>query len=493
MEDNLFDRLNDSHQQSAEWAAAQQEQALARAQTRQRRLLDVLETQLAQNKTLPVYLTSIDVKGGASTNTAFLKSHLDPLLTRPFTLQGLFRELDATTDALGSFGVFDSLSYTLDVAPPTLFAPPEGVSPLTATLHLKEGKRLLLRTGTDLGNGEGSAYASASLKNVFGNAEKLTFDASSGTRTRSSYVLDYSTPLKHSARWKASLTGVKSSRDCHWASHEQVLRGVTAKVAGTGFLGGRHEFGYEALWRTLTGVADSASATVRADAGDSFKSAVFHSWALDTRDNVLFPTEGAYFKIQQEFAGAGSLLGDVKFSKHEATAVVAKALFNDNVLLSLGARGGLLYGLGPDAKTSVLDRFYLGGPNDVRGFYLNGLGPKDGADSVGGEAFAAGGISLFTRLPMVSRESPLRLQTFVNAGSLLPLKKGEWPVRSANPDDTQATLNELLDKPSVAGGIGLVYNHPVARFELNFVLPLAVREGDSARKGLQFGLGMSFL
>ena len=47
--------------------------------------------------------------------------------------------------------------------------------------------------------------------------------------------------------------------------------------------------------------------------------------------------------------------------------------------------------------------------------------------------------------------------------------------------------------PSVAAGVGLVYAHPVARFELNFSLPLVVRRGEGGRKGVSFGVGMSML
>jgi outer membrane protein insertion porin family len=47
--------------------------------------------------------------------------------------------------------------------------------------------------------------------------------------------------------------------------------------------------------------------------------------------------------------------------------------------------------------------------------------------------------------------------------------------------------------PSVAAGVGLVYAHPVARFELNFSLPLVLRKGEASTKGLQVGVGINFL
>jgi outer membrane protein insertion porin family len=55
-------------------------------------------------------------------------------------------------------------------------------------------------------------------------------------------------------------------------------------------------------------------------------------------------------------------------------------------------------------------------------------------------------------------------------------------------------IYDLFDGlPSLAAGIGLVYAHPVARFELNFSLPLILRRGEESVKGLQVGVGINFL
>jgi len=55
-------------------------------------------------------------------------------------------------------------------------------------------------------------------------------------------------------------------------------------------------------------------------------------------------------------------------------------------------------------------------------------------------------------------------------------------------------LSQLGDGlPSMSAGVGIVYAMPVARFELNFTLPLVVRRGEEARKGISVGVGLSFL
>ena len=83
---------------------------------------------------------------------------------------------------------------------------------------------------------------------------------------------------------------------------------------------------------------------------------------------------------------------------------------------------------------------------------------------------------MVSRLPAKARDSNFRLHSFVNAGHLaLNLKALNWL------------------QPSVGCGIGILYNHPMARFELNVVVPLTAHERDGLRKGIQYGIGISFL
>jgi outer membrane protein insertion porin family len=171
------------------------------------------------------------------------------------------------------------------------------------------------------------------------------------------------------------------------------------------------------------------------------------------------------------------------------------------VAFTTGLRAGLLYPLtlGSNANPSlsrINDRFQLGGPTDVRGFRLSGLGPHDGNDAVGGDVYAAGSANLFIPLPKVGPEKPLRLQAFVNGGRLLALRQDkEGDMTGAEVKTAVSRAIEELGNglPSISAGVGLVYAHPAARFELNFSLPLVVRKGEDARKGVQFGIGINFL
>lgn len=432
--------------------------------------------------------------------------------------------VDESFKALNSFGIYERATIGLDVAPPSIFNSSNlSDLDLVAVVRLKQAKRFTARTGTDLGNGEGSGYANFVLRSLFGGAEFLSFDASIGTRTRASYLLNFTTPLNNSSVWKSETLAFMSSRKIPWASHEQIVRGLSTKIKSKNL-----EIGYEAVLRTITAVEPTASDLIKVMAGQNIKTSFFWNYTKDTRNNPLMASQGYYFRLGHEIGGLlGKERGDLPFMKGTFEAQVAKGIsfgkeknnrtwgpgdkihlldtsydtddatesavakmvkeqkrlneLSDDIILQYSARGGLLYSY--TGKSHFMDRFFLGGPNDVRGFYLNGLGPKDGHDSLGGDVFLAQGISLLSRLPWLSPSSPLRFMIFANGGSVLSLDQSK----------IKNTLIEAAVTPSIAAGFGLTYKHPIARFELNLTFPLIARELEGTRKGLQFGVGLSFL
>jgi outer membrane protein insertion porin family len=186
-----------------------------------------------------------------------------------------------------------------------------------------------------------------------------------------------------------------------------------------------------------------------------------------------------------------------------AVAIPIPGVHGDSgISMTGGFRAGMIYplplGMSSESQpTRVNDRFQLGGPTDVRGFKIAGLGPRDSPDAVGGDVYAAASANLLFPFPRVGKDSPLRFQVFANGGRLLALKsageKGGMNSKAVQ-KSMYRTIAELANGlPSLAAGFGIVYAHPVARFELNFTLPLVLRRGEEGRKGLQFGVGINFL
>ena len=397
---------------------------------------------------------------------------------------------------------------TLSIARPSPLDPSTTPTDIDIYLSVREKSRLRLKTGTDVGNAEGSAYVDVLGRNLFGGAETVNLNAALGTRTRSAYQASFDTPILSNPDLRWEIGGLASSTTRPWSSHEEVLKGGWSKLRWLARGGSKHELSYTGVWRQYTGLASNASPTIRNDAGDSVKSSITHSWSSDKRDNPLLPSRGYFSKSILELAGWGPLQGDVAFAKAELEAQGAIPVpipgikGESGVTLTTGFRTGILYplplGVEDQAKPSrVNDRFQLGGPTDVRGFRLSGLGPCDGNDAVGGDVYAAGSANLLFPVPRVGLDRPLRLQAFINGGRLLALPKAskENSNDSQNVQQTVASAVRELGNglPTMSAGVGLVYAHPVARFELNFSLPLVLREGEEGRKGVQFGVGINML
>lgn len=350
---------------------------------------------------------------------------------------------------------------------------------------------------------------------MFGGAEMLTLNAKAGTRTRSAYSANLSAPVLSDPDMRISLEGLASAAEKPWASHEEVVKGGSVRFSWLNARRDTHAVEYSGAWRQITGLSEGASPTVRQDAGDSIKSALKHTFYRERRDNPQLPQDGYMLRSMLEVAGVGPLAGDVAFSKGELEMSGAVPIplpgIRERTGISIGGglRVGMLwplplgYNLSGNALPSRLnDRFLLGGPTDVRGFKLGGLGPHDGQDSVGGDLFAAGSVNMLLPLPYKGPDSGLRFQLFANGGRLVALKnKGKAKETDAEGLSAKAVRDGMLNAvgelangaPSMAAGVGLVYAHPVARFELNFSLPLVLRRGEVGTKGLQLGVGINFL
>lgn len=127
-----------------------------------------------------------------------------------------------------------------------------------------------------------------------------------------------------------------------------------------------------------------------------------------------------------------------------------------------------------DKPSSIADRFYLGGPTSVRGFSMHSVGPQSEGDYLGGEAYWAGGLHLYTPLPFRPGQGGFgelfRTHFFLNAGNLCNLNYGEGP---------KAHIRKLAECIRWSYGAGIVLRlGNIARLELNYCVPMGVQKGD---------------
>ncbi|KAL1941521.1 hypothetical protein VTO73DRAFT_6960 [Trametes versicolor] len=431
-----------------------------------------------ENLTTPLHVASVRVRGAPRTRESFLASIIDPVLRAPdengATLESVLRKTKEIKSLLEETDLFTQVEAVIDRSRDTL-AHPEDVD---VVFLAKERGRYFLNTSTQVGNNEGGASATARVRNAFGGAETFEANVAFATKTRMSFNSSLSAPLTSNLKTRGELSVFGMERDnSSFASSSEGVRGLRAVLRNGVFSHGAHEVGYEAVLRHISNLTPSASISMREAAGQSIKSSLFHSWTRDTRDDRLLGTRGSYAKLFQEFAGLG---GDASFYKGEAHGQFARSLF-PGLTVSFAARTGLLWNLG--AKSYFSDRFQLGGPVSVRMFRMNGMGPHDGVDSLGGSLYWSTGVSLISDIPR-KPHWPVKTHLFLNAGRLDNVDKSR-PLM----DNVIASIT----KPSISAGVGLVYKLDPVRVELNFGVPIVASKSDGARKGFQVGIGVDFL
>ena len=109
-------------------------------------------------------------------------------------------------------------------------------------------------------------------------------------------------------------------------------------------------------------------------------------------------------------------------------------------------------------------------------------------ESCGGDAYYVGGLALTLPIPFEKfKDWPMRLQLFANQGCLTRF------VDSSAASVRTAILDEFRRSPRLSVGLGMVVRARVARIELNYSWPLLAPTHDILRRGLQIGIGMTFI
>jgi outer membrane protein insertion porin family len=113
----------------------------------------------------------------------------------------------------------------------------------------------------------------------------------------------------------------------------------------------------------------------------------------DTRDSVIFPTQG--FKSISSFQYAGQVLpGSFDFNKfsqqNEGHVTIYETEGHLKHVLSAAGTFDWVHGMRGEFDVPIVERFFAGGRDGPRGFKFRGMGPHDQGDPVGGEAFVLG-------------------------------------------------------------------------------------------------------
>lgn len=407
------------------------------------------------------------------------------------TLSELIAELELVGNKLRLLG--PDVSYKLDLGEETsslVTKNPLNPLPLQAIVNISALPTSSLHIESLTREKEGGLAFGAKINNIFGGAENLNLLAAFGTRPRSksSYSFVFDSPFQGSGLWRLAVGGQALSETISWASHSRVIQGIELKLNKNQVKEKSNldiNFGINVVNRTVLGIGAAASDSIRAAAGDSIKNSIFASYKHSCQDKSINPSRGFSIEASTEYAAGrnGLLPGDVQFFKGSAAASVIKSVMKDSdrFVMSFGGSFGLLLA----EKSTILDRFYIGGLKkdgpQVYGFEYNQLGPKDDSDAIGGDAYVAGDVKLYSKLPGMCN-SPLRALVLFNGASLVGLDKSM---------NVQQNYQQLMGSFSSAVGVGLSYKVPQAQLELMYNVPTRQQSIDTVRRGWQFGVSLS--
>lgn len=220
------------------------------------------------------------------------------------------------------------------------------------------------------------------------------------------------------------------------------------------------------------------------------------AWSRDSRNDYLLPTRGTYHRLGAEVVLPGS---DLEYYKLQyqfehfmplASWVVLKVSTDIGYGDSYGKTGkfkcsdydniGIIVpGTERTCGLPFFQHYYAGGPNSVRGFEQNSLGPSivqtgsSLSQPLGGGLKTVGSVEfLFPKLFSKSRGT--RLSAFLDFGNVY-----------ATPSDFDA--GELR----ASTGIALQWQAPVGPISISYSLPLRNEDNDRVER-LQFSFGQQF-
>jgi outer membrane protein insertion porin family len=243
--------------------------------------------------------------------------------------------------------------------------------------------------------------------------------------------------------------------------------------------------------------------------GATITSALGYSLTYNTLDNNRNPTDGLLIDFRQDFAGVG---GDVSYLKSQVDGKFYTPLIFDIVGL-IHVQGGMLNQVG-NTPLRMLDQFQMG-PNLVRGFAPNGIGPRDlnplsTQDSLGGTLYWGTSFELQMPFWFLPKEAGLKGAVYADAGGLSEYKgPTTWAqtleiTTPGNSGCTPSTLRPVATVGTCTGlvydtgnavrssvGVGLIWASPFGPLRFDYAVPLTKGAYDRVQQ-FKFGGGTSF-
>ncbi len=190
----------------------------------------------------------------------------------------------------------------------------------------------------------------------------------------------------------------------------------------------------------------------------------------DTRNRAILASRGRLHSISAELALPGSGL---EYYKLRYRALQYLPLYEEYTLL---LKGDIGYGDSYANTTGLpfFENFYAGGPESVRGYASNSLGPQEDGDSRGGAFKTVGNVEFIFPVPFAADNKSLRISTFFDIGNVFA---------DANDFDTSELRQSV--------GVSVLWFTPIAPMTFSLAWPMNDQPEDDTER-FQFTLGSFF-
>ncbi|HTT56317.1 MAG TPA: outer membrane protein assembly factor BamA [Opitutaceae bacterium] len=221
----------------------------------------------------------------------------------------------------------------------------------------------------------------------------------------------------------------------------------------------------------ITDVDPNAAPIIQELAGRTRTSKIGLTLLRDVRDKIVNTTKGNRVQLITEIAG-GPLGGTNDYYRLEVRGSEFLPVFQTQTqVLGLIGRAGVVQDYGRSTSVPFYDRYFLGGPDDLRGFEFQDVGPKDDlGEAIGGKTY-----SMFTAEYSLDVVKPVRFAIFYDAGFV------NGPAYDFNPSGYNDDF-----------GVGLRLFVAGAPLSLDFGIPLTTDKVNKKGNQFNFSFGTRF-
>ncbi len=243
-----------------------------------------------------------------------------------------------------------------------------------------------------------------------GAGQKFRFRLQVGSRSNE-VVLAFEEPWLFDRELALGFQVYRSQSEFFSAAFDELRTGfeVYLRKRLIELLEGRLAYRFEVV--DIFNISDGASQFIREERGQRSVSKVGLTLLRDTRDSLMVPTRGNRVEFLTEVAG-GPFAGNTDYYKFELRGSQFIPVFEPQTqVLSFVARTGVIDSFRPSDRVPFFDRFFLGGPNTLRGFNFREVGPHEDGDPMGG-----GTYGFFSTEYSLTLVDPIRFAVFYDAG-----------------------------------------------------------------------------